>query len=293
MVEISAVLVKELRDKTGAAMMDCKKALVEAAGDQDKACEWLRQKGIATATKKAARAASEGVVVSKISADGKAGILIEINCETDFVARNEEFVRFCNEIADIALSSRSTDVDTLLSQKNGSGTVAEAVKNMVAKTGENMVVRRLAYLTQSGPGFVASYVHALGSKMGALLAMGSSQEASSSELTGIGRDIAMHIVSAKPRFISKAQIPQEVIEDERRIESGKEDLAKKPPEIRDKIIAGRVEKLLAERCLLDQPFIKDPNQTIAQFLKTRASVCGVELAPQAFHLYILGEDADA
>lgn len=291
MVEVSASMVKELREKSGAAMMDCKKALVESQGDFEKAFEWLRQKGIAAATKKSSRSASEGLVVGKVSDCGKRAALIEVNCETDFVARNEQFQGFTNELVDVVLSTKATDVPTLLKQKCGAGTVADLLTEKVATIGENLVVRRVSYMENPGEGCIGMYVHALGGKMGALVALASNKEVKPADVAGIARDVAMHIVSSKPQFIDRSQIPAEIVENERRIELGKEDLAKKPPEIREKIVTGRVDKIFAERCLLEQPFVKDPGQTVGQVLKLKDA--GVELKPVNYTLFILGEcDAD-
>ncbi len=290
MVEISASMVKDLRERSGAAMMDCKKALVEAQGDFEKAFEWLRQKGVAVAQKKAARSASEGLVVAQVSADGKAGAIIEINCETDFVARNPEFVELAKQVSDLALSSKVQSPEALLEQKMGQAKLSDFLTEKVAKTGENIILRRLSVLDlKAGSGVIGLYVHALGGKMGALVELATNKPGSTEELNALGKDIAMHIVSAKPSYVSREEIDSEVIENERRIESGKADLADKKPEMRDKIIQGRVDKLLAERCLLDQPFVKDPNQTVGQFLKSKGQSLGVEIKPVRFALYILGE----
>lgn len=292
MVEINASLVKELRDETGVAMMDCKKALVEAQGDKDAAKELLRKRGVAVADKKSSRATSEGLVVAAIAPDQKSGVILEVNCETDFVARNEEFVAMANEIAKTALNSKSKDVDALLSQKIGGGnSVKEFITERVAKTGENMGVRRLQFFEAEGAGLVGNYVHALGGKMGCLLLVKASKEPSNKEEAATTvRDVAMHITSAKPQFVSRNEIPAETIENERRIEREREDLKNKPDNIRDKIVEGRVDKLLAERCLLDQPFIKDPSKTITQFLQEKGKGLGADLTPVKFALFILGED---
>ncbi len=291
MVEISASMVRELRDRTGAAMMDCKKALVEAGGDPEKAVELLRQRGIAVAGKKASRTASEGLVVGEVSADGKAGVLLEVNCETDFVARNPEFVELTDSLRKEALTARPTSVEALLAVKQAQGTVSDLVTAKIAKLGENILVRRLThYSMSSAHGTVGLYVHALGGKMGALIEIQSSKAAPVAELAQLAKEIAMHIVSSKPTFLSRADIPQEVIDNEQRIEAGKADLADKKAELRDKIVQGRVDKLLAERCLLEQPFVKDPNLTVAAYLKQKGAAWdGVELTPQRFSLYILGE----
>ncbi len=289
MVEISASMVKELRDRTGAAMMDCKKALVEASGDAEKAVELLRQKGIAVAGKKASRAASEGLVVGEVTADGK-GVLLEVNCETDFVARNPEFIELTEQLRRELLKSNPAAVEDLLKLKVGSGTVQDLITEKVAKIGENILVRRFAkFELGASKGSIGLYIHALGGKMGALLELQSTKDVPAEEVSALSKEIAMHIVSAKPSFVSREEIPAEVIENERRIEAGKADLADKKPELRDKIVQGRVDKLLAERCLLEQPFVKDPSQTIAQYLKGKGQGWGADLKPIRFSLFILGE----
>jgi elongation factor Ts len=291
MVEINASLVKELRDETGVAMMDCKKALVEAAGDKEKARELLRKRGVAVADKKSSRATSEGLVVAQIAADQKTGVIAEVNCETDFVARNEEFVAMANEIAKTALDTKSKDVDSLLSQKIGGSAVKDYITERVAKTGENLGVRRLELFQAEGAGLVGSYVHAIGGKIGCLIQLSATKEPSNKEeAAAIAREVAMHITSAKPQFVSRNEISADVIENERRIEREREDLKSKPDNIRDKIVEGRVDKLLAERCLLDQPFIKDPSKTIKELLAEKGKALGTELAPVKFALFVLGED---
>jgi elongation factor Ts len=292
MVEINASLVKELRDETGVAMMDCKKALVEAQGDKDKARELLRKRGVAVADKKSSRATSEGLVVAQIAADQKTGVIAEVNCETDFVARNEEFVAMANEIVKTALDTKSKDVDALLSQKIGGVAAKDYITERVAKTGENLGIRRLELFQAEGAGLVGSYVHAIGGKMGCLLLLNATKEPSNKdEAAAVAREVAMHITSAKPQFVSRNEISADVIENERRIEREREDLKNKPDNIRDKIVEGRVDKLLAERCLLDQPFIKDPSKTIKELLAEKGKALGTEFTPVKFALFVLGEDS--
>lgn len=293
MVEISASMVKELREKSGAAMMDCKKALVESSGDFEKAFEWLRQKGVAVAGKKASRTASEGLVVGQVSADGKVGAIAEINCETDFVARNEQFVEMTKEVIAEILKSKPADVEPFLDQKwTSGGTVRDFITDTVSKTGENIIIRRLSVLDLQSPnGVVGLYVHALGGKMGALVEISSSQPVDAEKVAGLAREVAMHVVSAKPQYLSRNDVPADVIENETRIESGKADLAEKKPEMRDKIVAGRVDKIIAERCLCEQPFVKDPSQSVSKFLAQKGNEWGTELKPARFSLYILGEVA--
>ena len=289
MAEISASQVKELREQTGAGMMECKNALKDANGDMEKAIEWLRQKGLAAAAKKSSRAASEGLVVGKVSECGKKAVLLEVNCETDFVARNEQFQAFTAELADIALKSKAADAGKLLAESHNGKKVSDLMAEKVSTIGENMVLRRCVYLELAGAGCIGMYVHALGGKMGALVALESNKELPLADMSTVARDLAMHIVSAKPQFVMRSEIPEEQIENERRIEAGKEDLAKKPAEIRDKIVTGRVDKIFSERCLLEQDFVKDPSQKVSQVLKLKDQ--GAELKPKSFALFILGEGA--
>lgn len=289
MVDISASMVKELRDKSGAAMMDCKKALVEAQGDVEKAFEVLRQKGVAVANKKSARAASEGLVVGQISADGKTGALVEINCETDFVARNDQFVDLTKQVVELVLKNKPADAESFLEQSAGAKPVKDLVTEAVAKIGENIIIRRLAVFEAAGEGIVGLYIHSLGGKMGAILELSSSTAVDREKLAAIAREVAMHVVSAKPQFVSKEEIPAEVIENERRIESGKADLAEKKPEMREKIVTGRVDKLMNERSLNEQMFVKDPNNSVSKYLQIRGAELGTELKAVRFALFILGE----
>ena len=289
MTEISASQVKQLREQTGAGMMECKNALKESSGDMEKAVEWLRKKGLAAAAKKSARTASEGLIVGKVGPCGRRACLVEVNCETDFVARNENFQAFTSEIADIALATAASDAEKLLDQPHKGKKVSDFVAEHVGTLGENLVIRRAAYLELSGPGCIGLYVHALGGKLGALVALSAGKEVPLADMSTVARDIAMHIVSSKPQYLKREEIPVEEIDNERRIESGKEDLAKKPAEIRDKIVSGRVDKLFGERCLLEQDFVKDPSLKISQILKLKD---GTELNPQKFVLFILGEGAD-
>jgi elongation factor Ts len=290
MVEISASMVKELREKSGAAMMDCKKALVETAGDFEKAFEWLRQKGVAVATKKSSRVASEGLVVGQVSADAKTGVLVEVNCETDFVARNDEFVALTKKVSDLALKLKPATLEALLESKDGGTSFQQVLTETNSKTGENIVVRRCSVLdVGSKNGVVGLYVHSLGGKMGAIVQIEATKPVDAEKLNAFAKEIAMHIVSYKPQFLTRDEVPAEVVENERRIESGKADLADKKPEIREKIVSGRVDKIFAERCLTDQPFVKDQSLTVGKVFQQKGSELGVELKPTHFALFILGE----
>ncbi len=275
-MEIKASMVKELRDKTGAGMMDAKKALVEANGDMDKAAELLRQKGIASADKKMGRIAAEGVVATYI--DGKIGAMVEMNCETDFVAKNENFKNLANMMAEAVAKLNPESVEAMLKMDCPvcKKPIDDVIKEQIAKIGEKITIRRFTrYESACCP---ATYVH--NGKIGVLLDVKCEKECD--ETKAIAKDICLHIASSAPEFVSRDQIPASVIEEEKRIEMGKEDLAKKPEAIREKIVAGRIDKLMAQRCLLDQAFVKDPNQTIADLIKGKLSVV-------RFERYVLGE----
>lgn len=290
MVQISASMVKELRDKTGVAMMDCKKALVESSGDFDKAVEWLRKKGVATAGKKSARATSEGLVAGKVSDCGKQASILEVNCETDFVARNEEFVQLCGTLSEIALSSKSNSKEELSKAKAEGGTVEDLMTANIAKTGENIQLARVNYMEVDGEGVIGLYIHKLGGKMGALVELSSDKAVDVAKAGELARELAMHIVSTKPAYLNKSDVPKEIIEEERRIESQKSDLEKKPDDIKEKIINGRVDKILAEKCLSEQPFVKDPSVTVCKHIENTGKELGAKLEAKNFTLFVLGDN---
>ncbi len=273
-MEIKASMVKELRDLTGAGMMDAKKALVEAEGDMERAQELLRQKGIASADKKMGRIAAEGLVGSVV--EGKRGALVEINCETDFVAKNEDFKALLDKIAKVVLDTNPADVDALNATSIDGTTVEEVVKAAIAKIGEKITIRR--FVRYDDGNRVESYIH--NGKIGVLLEVKCLAEANCDG--SLAKDICLHIASCAPEFVSRAEIPAEVIEEETRIEMGKEDLAKKPEAIRAKIVEGRVNKLMAQRCLLEQAFVKNPDVTIEGLVAGKAEIV-------KFERYVLGE----
>lgn len=268
-MNITAQMVKELRDKTGAGMMDSKKALVEADGDMEKAMEVLRQKGMASADKKMGRIAAEGLVASAILDD--CGAMVEMNCETDFVAKNEEFKELTNNSAKAVASSNPADVDAFLTTvcPDCGKTVEAIIKEKIASIGEKITFRRFVRYE----GNTASYIH--NGKIGVLIQTDKKDE----ELMN---DICLHIASSAPEFISRNEIPQSVIDHETEVEMGKEDLLKKPEAIRAKIVEGRVNKLMASRCLLEQPFIKNPDITVEQLLDGKMEI-------KAFTRFVLGE----
>jgi elongation factor Ts len=253
--------VATLREMTGAGMMDCKKALQETGGNMDEAVNYLRKKGIASAAKKAGNIAAEGLLACKLSADGKTAALVEVNCQTDFVAKTDGFKDFVNQVAQAAFDNKTDTVEKLLNAKINGKALSEMALETSAKTGEKVDIRRVAFLQTNG--IIGAYVHPVGSKIGTLVAI-SGEDLSKDKAV----DVAMHIAAASPapEFRSKEEIPADVIAKEKEIESGKEDLKGKPAEIIEKIVAGRVDKLLASKVLVEQPFIKDPNQKISQYL---------------------------
>ncbi len=272
-MEIKASMVKELRDKTGAGMMDAKKALVETNGDMDKAMELLRQKGMASADKKMGRIAAEGTIASAI--EGKIGAMVEVNCETDFVAKNEDFKEFANMMARAIIKLNPKTVEDLLAMDcpECKKPIEDIVKEKIAKIGEKITIRR--FVKFDAGCCVNSYIH--NGKIGVLL------EAKCTNCDeSLTKDICLHIASNAPEFVSREEIPASVIEEEKRIEMGKEDLAKKPENIREKIVEGRVNKLMAQRCLLEQQFVKNPDLTIAQLIEGKCEIV-------KFERYVLGE----
>ena len=268
-MNVTATMVKELRDKTGAGMMDAKKALVEVDGDMEKAMEVLRQKGIASAEKKMGRIAAEGRVESYV--DDSCGAVIEVNCETDFVAKNQEFIDLAKGLAELVAKMNPADVaalEALTCPKCGK-VISDVLKEKIASIGEKITIRRFSRYE----GNVASYIH--NGKIGVLL----ETTAADAELT---KDICLHIASSAPEFVSRKDIPQEVIQHETEVEIGKEDLAKKPEAIRAKIVEGRVNKLMAQKCLLEQPFVKNPDVTIEQLISGKLDIV-------KFERFVLGE----
>jgi elongation factor Ts len=290
-MQVTAAQVKELRDKTGAGMMDAKKALVEADGDMDKAAEVLRQKGIASAEKKSGRTAAEGQVSALIGDDRKSGVVLEVNCETDFVAKGDSFQSLINKIATEILTKKPSDLDALLSQDVSGQTVQAMVTDNIAMIGEHISVRRFERYEVSGEGAVHSYIHT-GGRVGVLLELktGQVKTTESDTFKTLIKDLSLQIASSAPEFLDRSEIHAAIIEEETRVEMGKEDLANKPEEIRRKIVDGRVTKLLGQRCLVEQPFVKDPSMTIAELVQAKAKEMGdAELAIVHFTRYALGE----
>ena len=254
-MSVTASMVKELRERTGAGMMECKKALVATNGDLDAAAEELRKSGQAKADKKSGRVAADGRIVVNI--DGGKAIVVEVNSETDFVAKDENFIAFAEAVATTALGSGTTDVAVLSAQSiDGSRTVEEARTELVTKVGENISVRRAAIVESTGP--IGHYTH--GARIGAVVALEGGDEE-------LARDIAMHVAAINPICIDETQVPAETLDRERRIFSEQAEASGKPAEIIEKMVTGRIAKFLKEVTLLGQPFVKDPDVTVGKLLK--------------------------
>ena len=258
MAQITAGLVKELRERTGAGMMDCKKALAATEGDMDKAIDFLREKGLAAAAKKAGRIAAEGLVVSYVSEDSKVGVIVEVNCETDFVAKTENFQELVAGIAAHVAKSNPADMEALNASEIEAGkTVAALITESIAKIGENISLRRFARY-EAAEGMVAAYIHG-GGKIGVLVSM----TAGSAEL---GHDVAMHIAAANPGYLNREQVPTAELEHEKAVLTEQARNEGKPEKIIEKMVLGRIQKYYKEVCLVDQEFVKDPDQTVGKLV---------------------------
>ena len=253
-MNITADTVKQLRERTGAGMMECKKALVETQGDLDAAAELMRKSGLAKADKKAARGGAEGTVA--VERAGNTAVLVEVNCETDFVARGDEFLGFARSVARAALEKAPADVNALVALTSGASSIDEQRRALIAKIGENISVRRFARVTSQGA--LGAYIH--GGRIGALVALKGGDEA-------LARDLAMHVTAANPAYIDASGVPAAVLDKEREILAEQTKAEKKPPEIVAKMVEGRLRKYLAEITLVGQPFVKDPDTTVEKLLK--------------------------
>jgi elongation factor Ts len=259
-------MVKELRDRTGAGMMECKKALVETQGDMDAAIESLRKSGLAQADKKAGRVAAEGRIALAVSDDGREAVMVEVNCETDFVAKDENFNAFADAVARNALAEDPADVETLMASGLDGATVEETRQALVSKIGENVQVRR--FVRTSTDGSLGAYVH--GGRIGVLVDLADGSGA-------LARDLAMHVAAMNPGFVSADDVPADVVAREKDILVAQAEATGKPPEIIEKMVVGRLRKHLAGITLLGQPFVKDSDLTVAQLLEQNgASVRGFD-----------------
>lgn len=278
MSTITATQVKELRDATNVSMMECKKALTESGGDKDKAMRLLRERGLAIAGKRADREAKQGLVMAEVYNDGKTGVMVEVNCETDFVARNEDFQQF---VADMLEKSKTV----------GDGQLAEAVKDeladKVAAIGENLIVRNNAKYDVQGTGAIASYIH-LGGKIGILVEVGCENEATPKQdtFTELVKNITLHIAASNPAYLQRDEVPQDVIDGEKAIYA--KQVEGKPENIIDKIVAGKIDKFFGQICLLEQAFVKEPDLTITQLLAAKGKELGDTLSIRRYTRYQIG-----
>lgn len=285
-MEITAGMVKELRERTGAGMMDCKNVLVETSGDMEKAIELLREKGLAKAAKKAGRTASQGLVKLAFSPDGKKAAVIEVNSETDFVAKNEEFIEFVNVLAGKVLESAAADMETFLALPyKDEGTVKDALNNKIAKIGENMNIRRFEKFETPGVVY-AGYTHGAG-KIGVIV--GFKTDASLDEISVLGKDVAMQVASMSPKFIDESSIDPAYIEGEKKILVQQALNEGKPANIVEKMVTGRLKKELKETCLIEQKFVKDGEISVCQYIDNSAAAIGKPVKVVEMVRYEVGE----
>jgi elongation factor Ts len=291
MADINAASIKELREKSGAGMMDCKKALVETGGDMEAAVDWLRTKGLAAAAKKSSRVAAEGLVA--VATAGNKGAVVELNAETDFVARNDKFQDLASNVANAALKTETNDVEALKKADLGGKTVEEAVTNAIAVIGENMNLRRVSFLSVN-EGVVAQYIHnsaapGLG-KIGVLVALESTGNAD--KLNELGRQIAMHIAAAKPEALTTADVDPEALERERSVLKEQAIASGKPAEIAEKMVEGRIRKYYEEVVLLEQLYVMDGKTKVREVVEAAAKEIGAPVKVTAYTRFLLGEGVE-
>jgi len=301
-MSISAEMVRQLREETGAGMMDCKAALVEARGDSQAARDLLRKKGLAAAAKKAGRAASQGAVGSLISEDGRTGVLVEVNCETDFVANTDDFKALVRDVAEHIAKSSPKDVAALAEQpfaKDPGTTVGQHVQEKIAVIKENIVIRRFARfaLPAGQQGAVASYIHP-GALVGVLVEVGTGTDGTPKNpgFQSLVKDVSMHVAAASPAaaaYVSKDQVPAEVLEKEKEIYRAQAVAQGKPANVVDRIAEGKMKEFYQSFCLLEQPFVKEPKITVGQLVDQKSKVLGDAVAVLEFARYRVGEGGEA
>ncbi|MEY5131659.1 MAG: hypothetical protein RL734_1726 [Bacteroidota bacterium] len=283
-MSITPQMVKDLRDKTGAGMADCKKALDEAQGDMQEAIEILRKRGAASAAKRADRSANEGIVIAKTSADGSKSVILEVNCETDFVARNEEFVKYADELANALLNSDAKDEESLMAINIGDKTLGDLHNEILAKFSEKIGLKRFEIIQANG--FVADYIHA-GNRLGVLLETNINNAAD--EAKALLRDVAMQIAAMNPAYVKREDVQTDALEKEIEIYRDKAIQEGKTPEIADRIAKGQIEKFYQEQCLLEQSFVKDSKKTVKDILAEIGKLTGESASVISFRRYFLGE----
>ncbi|MBQ9288668.1 MAG: elongation factor Ts [Clostridia bacterium] len=290
MAAVTAAMVKELRERTNAGMMDCKKALLAADGDMDKAIDWLREKGLAQAAKKASRVAAEGVVAQYVTPCGCTGVIVEVNCETDFVAKTDNFAAFANNVAKHIAKANPADVDELMNQKfvdDETKTISDLVSEATVAIGEKISVRRFARFQTEG--VVATYIH-MGGKVGVLVEVATSEEGKNNEdVKQFAHDLCLQIAAAKPEAVRREEVDSEKLEKEREIQRAKALEAGKPEKIVDRIVDGQIEKYYKEVCLLDQQFVKDPDKSIKGLMAEVSKAAGAPLDVVRFVRFERGE----
>ncbi|MBF0342478.1 MAG: elongation factor Ts [Magnetococcales bacterium] len=286
MSAVSATLVKELREKTGAGMMDCKKALTETNGDLEAAVDWLRKKGIASASKKSGRVAAEGKVV--VAAEGNQGLLLEVNSETDFAAKNEKFIAFASAAVQAGLEAGVQDIDALgaLSYPQAGRSIADELTALIASVGENMNLRRVARL-EVAQGVVVGYLH-MGGKIGTLVSL-ESTAADQEALRELGKKIAMHVAASIPFYLNRDSVPGADLDRERSVLADQARASGKPESIIEKMVQGRISKFYADTCLVEQPFIMDPEQSMQAVVDATAKSLGATVRVAGFARFMMGE----
>lgn len=290
---VTAAQISELRKSTGAGMLDCKKALEETGGDFEQAVDFLRTKGLAAASKKSGRAATEGMVVAALSANGNKGVLVEINSETDFVAKNDKFQAFVNDVANHVLQAGPATVEELFTQAyvgDSSKTIQTLLSEAISVIGENMQIRRFRTFEVPGAGSVGSYIHA-GGKIGVLVEATCENEAAARDerFAAFVKDIAMHCAAASPLYVKRDEVDTDVLEREKDIYRAKARETGKPENIIEKIIDGQVNKFYADICLLEQQFVKDTDKTIQQYAAETGKALGTTVTITRFAKFVLGE----
>ena len=282
---VTAAMVKELRELTGSGMMDCMKALVESDGDIDKAVDWLREKGIMKAQKKSGRIAAEGLVRLAFADDHKSAGIVEINSETDFVAKNQEFVDYVQAVADLALVKGNESMEQFLAEPFEGSTLSEVHTAKVAKIGENLNIRRFARVEEDGVVY-AGYVHG-GGRIGVIV--GIKTEATPEEIEMVGKDVAMQVASMNPKFVDEDGVDPEYLESEKKILTEQVLNEGKKPEMVDRIVAGKIKKELKEVCLVDQPFVKNSDLSVKQYVDSVAKEMGKPMQVVSMVRYEVGE----
>ncbi|MBE0602948.1 MAG: elongation factor Ts [Deltaproteobacteria bacterium] len=285
-MEITSGMVKELREKTGAGLMDCKAALASAGGDMEKAIDFLRTKGLAAAAKKSSRIASEGLVCAHV--EGNFGTLVEINCETDFVAKTDEFAGLAKEVAALVNTKGAKDVDEAMQIATEGGTLGEKLTERVAKIGEKISFRRFSrFEVGKETGLIVPYIH-MGGKIGVLVALEGAGP-KNAEAAALAKDLAMQVAAANPTYVSRKEVPASVIEHEKSIYREQAKASGKPDKILDKIAEGKLEKFYGDFCILEQAFIKDPDRKVGQLLAEAGKAAGAEITMKAFVRFQVGE----